>query len=148
MTMRNASIAMLLLCLLHSSVLTSAFMVARKSNGGTATRGDIVGSNKFATTLYYKDVEDNGYGLDPIDITTTRSVIEATSKISSDDIPDLPRSYVKKMTDLGEFPSDTMSEVEMVIGRVCMIASLWLIGNEILTGVGFADQIIGGIGKL
>ena len=52
------------------------------------------------------------------------------------------------MTDLGEFPSDSMSEVEMLLGRICMVASVWLIGNEIFTGVDLPDQIMAAIGKL
>ena len=108
-----------------------------------------MGSRISETSLRYKDVEDNDYSLDPIAITATTSpLFEESSNISVDHLPDLPRSYVKKMTDLGEFPSDTMSEAEMLIGRVCMIASLWLIGNEVFTGVGFADQITNWIGKL
>ena len=153
MTMQNNSIAMLLLSLLYSSTLTFAFTTRGCSSEATIKRDYIMnkqnmGSSTFVTAVHYKDVEDNDYSLDSVDIKRTRIVSNTPTDISSEDVLDLPRSYVKKMTDMGEFPSDSMSEAEMLVGRVCMIASLWLIGNEILTGIGFADQIMNGIGKL
>ena len=142
-----SSTTMLLLSILLCSVSsTIAFM---STEGVIATAKNNNRPTKWTSALRYKDVEDNDFSLDSIEITrTSSSSIESTLKVSTEDLPNLPRSYVKKMTDLGEFPSDSMSEVEMLLGRICMVASVWLIGNEIFTGVDLPDQIMAAIGKL